>query len=103
MRGIKRKGDIEFSEEKNNFMKGTILKMEEIMTKEPRFEDMMKKLEDIVSALETGDMPLDESLKKYEEGMKLLRLCRKRLDETKRKVEVLIKKAGKFTTEPFDA
>ncbi len=71
------------------------------MAKELRFEEMMKKLEQIVSELESGDMPLEESLKKYEEGVKLIQACRKRLDETKRKVEVLIKKDGKVTLEPF--
>ncbi len=72
------------------------------MTKELKFEEMMKKLEGIVSDLETGEMPLEESLKRYEDGVKLLRLCRKRLDETKRKVEILVKKGGKSTTELFE-
>ncbi len=72
------------------------------MSKELKFEEMMGKLEEIVDSLESGDMPLDESLKKYEEGVKLLRLCRKRLDETKRKVEILVKKGGKLTAEPFE-
>ena len=71
------------------------------MTKELKFEDMMKKLEGIVDDLESGQMPLEESLKKYEEGMKFLHLCRKRLDETKRKVEILVKKGGKLSVEPF--
>jgi len=71
------------------------------MAKELKFEEMMKKLEQIVDELESGDMPLEESLKKYEEGVKLIQACRKRLDETKRKVEVLIKKDGKTVLEPF--
>jgi len=71
------------------------------MAKELKFEEMMKSLEDIVGELESGNMPLEESLKKYEEGMKLIQSCRKKLDETKRKVEVLIKKDGKVTLEPF--
>jgi len=72
------------------------------MSKELKFEEMMGKLEEIVDSLESGDMPLDESLKKYEEGVKLLRLCRKRLDETKRKVEILVKKGDKLSAEPFE-
>lgn len=72
------------------------------MSKELQFEDMMKKLDEIVEQLESGQMPLDESLKKYEEGVKLLRLCRKRLDETKRKVEILVKKGSKLIAEPFE-
>lgn len=71
------------------------------MAKEQKFEDMMKKLEEIVRDLESGDMPLDESLKKYEEGMGLIKICRKRLEETKRKVELLVKKDGKAGLEPF--
>ncbi len=71
------------------------------MAKELKFEEMMKKLEQIVDELESGNMPLEDSLKKYEEGVKLIQACRKRLDETKRKVEVLIKKDGKTTLEPF--
>ncbi|MCX5688113.1 MAG: exodeoxyribonuclease VII small subunit [Candidatus Omnitrophica bacterium] len=71
------------------------------MAKELKFEEMMKKLEEIVGELESGNMPLEESLKKYEEGMKLIQSCRKKLDETKRKVEVLIKKDGKVALEPF--
>ncbi|MFC1666896.1 exodeoxyribonuclease VII small subunit [Candidatus Omnitrophota bacterium] len=72
------------------------------MAKELKFGEMLKKLEEIVDNLESGEMPLEESLKKYEEGTKLLKLCRKRLDETKRKVELLVKKGGKLTLEPFE-
>lgn len=72
------------------------------MSKTLKFEEMMKKLEDIVDELESGEMPLEDSLKRYEEGVKLLRLCRKRLDETKRKVELLVKKGGKLTLEAFE-
>lgn len=72
------------------------------MSKELKFEDMMKKLDEISEELESGQMPLEESLKKYEEGIKLLRLCRRRLDETKRKVEILVKKGNKLTAEPFE-
>jgi exodeoxyribonuclease VII small subunit len=71
------------------------------MAKELKFEEMMKKLEGIVDELESGNMPLEDSLKKYEEGVKLIQTCRKKLDETKRKIEVLIKKDGKTVLEPF--
>jgi len=74
---------------------------EDEMAKEVRFEEQMKRLEKIVDDLESGEMPLEESLKKYEDGVRLLRLCRKRLDETKRKVELLVKKGGKLSVEPF--
>ncbi len=66
------------------------------------FEKALKRLEEIVNKLESGALPLDESLKIFEEGVKLSRFCTKKLDEAERKVEVLLKnKEGKFTTKPF--
>ena len=70
---------------------------------EPKFEDALKKLEDIVSSLEKGNLALDESLAVYEEGIKLSRVCAKKLEAAKRKVELLVKsESGKFDLEPFD-
>ena len=69
---------------------------------EMKFEDALKKLEKIVSELEGGELSLDESLKRYEEGVKLSRILSKELDAAKKKVEVLVKKDdGKFDLEPF--
>ena len=70
---------------------------------EMKFEDALKKLEKIVSELEGGELSLDESLKRYEEGVKLSRLLSKELEAAKKKVEVLVKKDdGKFDLEPFN-
>jgi exodeoxyribonuclease VII small subunit len=71
------------------------------MEEEPSFEEALKKLEDIVSNLETGQLPLDESLKKFEEGIKLSRMCNKKLVETQQKVEKLVEKNGNIMTEPM--
>jgi len=61
-----------------------------------KFEEAMARLETIVSELENGDLPLDESLKIFEEGIKLSKACLKLLDDAERKVEVLIQdKDGK--------
>ena len=61
-----------------------------------KFEDAMARLETIVSELERGDLPLDESLKIFEEGIKLSKTCLKMLDDAERKVEILIQdKDGK--------
>jgi len=69
---------------------------------EVKFEDALKKLEKIVSDLESGDVSLDESLAKYESGVKLVRICQKKLEEAKKKVEILIKtKDGKIKKEDF--
>ena len=70
---------------------------------EPKFETAMKRLEEIVAKMESGDLPLDESLKLFEEGIKLSRVLNKKLEEAERKVEVLVKdEKGGFRTEPFD-
>jgi len=71
---------------------------------EMKFEEALQKLEIIVEKLETGDLPLEESLAKYEEGIRLSRICQKKLEVAKKKVELLIKdKDGKFKLESFDA
>jgi exodeoxyribonuclease VII small subunit len=67
-----------------------------------KFEDAMARLEIIVSELEKGDLPLDESLKIFEEGIKLSKTCLKMLDEAERKVEILIQdKDGKKRLRAF--
>jgi len=53
--------------------------------------------------METGDMPLEESLKAFEEGIKLARLCAKKLDEAERRVEILLKQGDGMTVRPFQA
>ena len=72
------------------------------MAKE-RFEDALQKLEKIVSKLEEGDLPLEESLKCFEEGIRLSRFCNQKLDEAEKRVEILLKdKDGNVRPEPFD-
>jgi len=73
-----------------------------------KFEQAMARLEVIVGELEKGDLPLDESLKIFEEGIRLSRNCLRVLEEAERKVEVLVQdKNGKkqlraFTSEDID-
>lgn len=69
-----------------------------------KFENALKKLEDIVRDLESGDIALDEALKKYEEGVNLAAICQKKIDTARKKVEILVKsKDGKIRLEPFEA
>lgn len=71
--------------------------------KDISFEKAIEQLEKIVDELETGDFPLEASLKKYEEGIKLARACQQKLDKAKEKIETLIKKDnGLFDKEPFE-
>ena len=70
---------------------------------EMKFEDALKRLEKIVEDLEKGDLSLDEALKKYQEGIGLSRICTQRLDNAKKKIDLLIKnKKGDFELSPFD-
>ncbi len=68
------------------------------------FEQSMKQLERIVQELEGGDLPLETAIKKFEEGMKLTKFCSEKLDETEKKVSILLKNAGgQIAEEPFSA
>ncbi len=70
---------------------------------EKKFEEAMKRLETIVESLEKGDLSLVESLKIFEEGMKLLHFCSRKLEEAEEKVTLLIKESGgKVTQQPFE-
>ncbi len=57
------------------------------------FEASLNELERIVKQLEDGDMPLEESLKLFEDGVRLSRECRERLTNAERRIEVLMKEA----------
>ncbi|MFC1823673.1 exodeoxyribonuclease VII small subunit [Thermodesulfobacteriota bacterium] len=68
-----------------------------------KFEEAMKRLEDIVKNLEKGDLPLEDSIGSFEEGMKLINLCSKRLEEAEQKVNMLVKGSGdSVTLRPFE-
>ncbi|RPH77352.1 MAG: exodeoxyribonuclease VII small subunit [Candidatus Rokuibacteriota bacterium] len=67
-----------------------------------KFEDCLTRLEQIVGALETGNLPLEESLKVFEEGITLARHCSRYLDDAERRIEMLVKDdGGVTTTRPF--
>lgn len=66
------------------------------------FEESLKKLETIVDQLEKGDLPLEESLKLFEDGVALSSICTKELDAAEGKVQLLIKQRdGSLKTETF--
>jgi exodeoxyribonuclease VII small subunit len=66
------------------------------------FEDYLRKLEKIVNQLEEGKLTLDESVKIYEEGMDISKLCLDKLNKTKQKIEELaIEGKEKYSTKPF--
>ena len=70
---------------------------------EMKFEEALKKLEKIVQDLEDGDLPLDEALGRYEEGIKLSKACAKKLEVARKKVEILLKNEdGSVELRDFD-
>ncbi len=70
--------------------------------KEPSFEEALNKLEKIVEELEDGNLPLEETLKKFEEGIKLSRLCEKKLKGAQKKVSMLTRdEDGNLKEVPF--
>jgi len=68
---------------------------------EEKFEEALEKLEEIVRKMESGDLTLEESLKAFEEGIRLSRLCSQKIDEAERRVEVLLKTQNGFDVKPF--
>jgi len=68
----------------------------------PSFEESLTRLEEIVAQLERGDLPLEDSVRLFEEGTRLSELCRKQLEEAEGKVEMLVKQRdGAMKREPF--
>ena len=66
------------------------------------FEESLRKLESIVDQLEKGDLPLESSLKLFEEGVALSAVCKQELDAAEGKVEMLVKQRdGSLKAEPF--
>lgn len=71
---------------------------------EIKFEEALKKLEKIINELESGELSLDESLKKYQEGIELARTCNQKLDSAKKKIDLLSKnKKGEFELKEIDS
>ena len=68
----------------------------------PNFEKALQQLEQIVHELESGDLPLEKALKKFEDGVRLSKLCADKLDETEKRVILLMQdSAGNPTEVPF--
>jgi exodeoxyribonuclease VII small subunit len=71
--------------------------------KNPPFEEALKKLEGLVEGMESGDLPLETLLAKYEEGAKLVKICQEKLAEAELKIQQLEKNlAGEMKLKPID-
>lgn len=68
------------------------------------FEQSLSQLEKIVQELEDGDLPLEKAIKKFEEGIRLSKLCGQKLDETEKRINLLMQNGDKEHTEtPFES
>lgn len=67
------------------------------------FEESMEKLEAIVTELENGSLNLDESVKKFEEGMKIAKKCNDILENAEKRISILLEKDGEIKEEEFNA
>ena len=68
---------------------------------EVKFEEAIKKLKEIAKDLESGELSLDDSVGKFEEGMKLSKTCTKILNDAEKKINLLIDKDGEIAEENF--
>ncbi len=81
-----------------------ITKIRKMAMSKTTFEQSMKKLEQIVQELESGDLPLEEAMEKFEEGIKLSNLCSEKLDETEKKITLLLQnQEGSVLEKPFES
>ena len=69
---------------------------------ELNFEEEMKELETIANDLEKGDLSLEDSVTKFEEGMKLSKQCNDMITEAEKKITILLSKDGKIEEEKFE-
>ncbi len=73
------------------------------MAKKKTFEESMEQLETIVKELESGRLPLEKAIKKFEQGMKYSEICHNILDATEKKLVTILKDSnGNVKEEPFD-
>lgn len=75
--------------------------MAQKQNEEMKFEEALERLQDIVGKLEAGDVSLDESLKLFEEGVRLSSLCSGKLESVEKKIELLVEKSDGLSTEEF--
>jgi exodeoxyribonuclease VII small subunit len=68
---------------------------------EPSFEEALKKLESVVEAMESGDLPLEQLLARFEEGAGLVKLCQDRLGAAELRIQVLEKTLDGLQAKPF--
>lgn len=69
---------------------------------DPRFEDLVAQVEEALQKLEGGELPLEDALKLYEDGVASLRRCYEILKRAEKKVQVLTERDGEVSSQPFE-
>jgi exodeoxyribonuclease VII small subunit len=69
--------------------------------KKRTFEDSLKRLEKIIDEMENSQLDIDKAMKLFEEGISLVKECSSKLNETKKRIEILVEKNGKIEKENF--
>ncbi len=65
------------------------------------FEQSLKQLEQIINEMESGELPLEQAIRKFEEGIELSKFCAQKLEETERKITLLMQAGGAVVEKPF--
>ncbi len=68
----------------------------------PNFDECLARLQQIAAELERTDLPLEQAIQLFEEGMRLSERCRRQLDEAEGKIDILVQRGGQLKPEPFD-
>ena len=66
------------------------------------FESALSRLESITDELEEGELSLEKSLKKFDEGIALVQFCNQKLEEAKTRIDLVLNKGNRLQTEPFE-
>jgi exodeoxyribonuclease VII small subunit len=70
----------------------------------PTLETAMQRVSEIVSSMESGDMPLEKLIESYEEGTALVKMCQEKLDAAEKRIQIIARNArGEVSLEEFDA
>ncbi|MBR3152016.1 MAG: exodeoxyribonuclease VII small subunit [Clostridia bacterium] len=74
-----------------------------MVMKEKGFEELLTELEEIATKLEKEDLTLDESIKEFENGMKIAKVCNEKLEETEKRIHIILEEDGEISEEKFEA
>ena len=72
------------------------------MAEEPKFEESLARLEKLVSEMEHGNLPLDDMMKRFEEGRRLVGVCTKELESIRQRIEKVVTSTTPPAVEPLD-